>query len=133
FIDKQKEMGNALTDEQVKKVHEFEDAWISALAHIKIAAVDAFTWLNTPMLLQSKVDPSRYGFNYGTQFGPRKPTSIPDANGTNEDVKDPNAKPVKHELDDYITNLQGEAAALAKSKDALTLYKAEQEGASKAR
>lgn len=36
-----KEMGGSLSDEEIKKVHEYDDAWISMWEHFKIHAVEA--------------------------------------------------------------------------------------------
>jgi hypothetical protein len=141
FVETQKKMGNALTDDEIKKVHEFEDAWISMVEHVKIKTVDAlaavYDWWNATVLIQSKTDPSKYGFrvaNNGELYGPPAPPKpkAPSAAGNNDDITSGDQKAVTNELKDYIDNLKAEADALTLSKDALILYKAEKEGADKA-
>jgi hypothetical protein len=43
FIDTQKQLGNTLTNDEVAKVHEYEDSWIQFIEHLKIKVVEGIT------------------------------------------------------------------------------------------
>jgi hypothetical protein len=158
FVQTQKELGNALTDEEIKKVHEYEDAWISFTEHLKITIVDATTALvdfldeaqkfagfdpdGAMSILRRKkaselagqdVDPE-FQKRFGLGAAPSRVASASQdigAKGSNSDLSGP-AKFQTNEVQTYIANLKGEAEALSKSKLELEEYNAVKEASAKA-
>ena len=156
FVQKEKDLGNALGDDEIKKIHEYEDAWISFIEHAKIGVVDLITEMGK---LHEAVKDSILGDEQqgppsdseeakfsiaANKFksvlkGPAKDTS---AKGTNNDIRAatggnasepaPNPDQDDSKLQQYITNLKNEADAIKLSSAALAEQKAIIEATKKA-
>jgi hypothetical protein len=156
FIEKAKEAGNTLTAEDVAKVHEYDDAWVEFVEHLKVKAVEAAIALDQLAHSQSQLlhEDSLYGVggrgvpspvsdtrpntvNAATFIGQDQnypaqsydPNFHPSAKGGNSDLLTPSPE---EQLGPYIQSLNDEADALGKSKLALAEYRAEKQGAMKA-
>jgi hypothetical protein len=153
FTKKAKALGNALTDEDLKKVHEYEDAWISFIEHLKIKVVEGVSALDefkkhaeeafaadTSTIWGTSSRERKSGSvstkNPGTivdweQFGPMpRQDAKNDAKGSNADLLTP-AK--DSQLKQYIKDLQLETTAIGESAKALAVQKDVIEATAKAK
>lgn len=133
---------DGLTKEEIAKVHEIDDKWISFWQHMKIGAVEGLLAVrdfirsagpglgaNSPISVTKPVTLTNEQAAQSVRDS-MKAAGIGDAKGNNNDVS--SAKAQANEVQDYITSLRGEATALGQSKLSLEVYKAEKEAASKA-
>ena len=143
---------DGLTKEQIAKVHEYDDAWVSMWEHIKIGAVEAVIALHDFAAAAKEAnDADKFGL-FGTgpregtrgssstqrpgtivyglndKVGPSLPAADKSAQGNNTDIDGTiqKQKDSAKAMQDYITNLRDETSALGMGAKALAEYKAEQ-------
>jgi hypothetical protein len=150
---------DGLTKEEIAKVHEYDDAWVSFWEHMKMGAVEAVVAMHD-FAAAAKEANNADNFNLfgtGPKEGSRGSTSTSNPGsviyGTGDKVgpfmsssKDTSAKGDNTDIDgsaqkaassakamqDYIQNLRDETAALSMGKEQLAEYRAEKAAASAA-
>lgn len=149
FTNQVKANGDALTDEQLKRIDEWGDRWTSAIEHAKLALVDYLDFFYKlgqehrklfDDYMGTKVMPSgaiisterpdgAFGIkNWGTQFGPAMQTDL-SGKGSNADL----LRPKDSALKEYISTLKQETSAIGQNERALFIARAEIEATAKAK